>query len=506
VPAALEPWRDPRPWLGWVITAALGVLAAFTRFWGLGHPNSYLFDEVYYAKEAQEMLRYGYEDNRGYLFIVHPPLGKWLIGASSAIWGNNPIGWRVAPAIFGCLGVVVLTRLARRMFRSNLFGGIAGLLLACDGLSLVLGRTAILDIFLQFFVLAGFAALVLDRDQMRARLARLLASGADLSGGVPTLGPRPWRLAGGVLLGLALAVKWSALSFFLLFALLSLLWDRGALKSAGVRRPWRSAALRSWLPAFGSLLLAPVGAYLLTYLGWFTGENGFDRHWSDTHRTSTRLDVFGVHLPFSWAWVPGPIRAVGSDIYRAYQFHEGLTSPHSYQSNPWSWLVDGRPVDFFYNGNETTCGASSCAREVVLLGTPLLWWTFPPALLWVLWRYVTTRDWRAGAVLVAFAAGWLVWFQDLARTMFLFYMAPLVPFLILGITFALGAMLGPARVRTGDRPADARTWNRRRWGVAGVSAYLALVIVDFAWMWPAFTGGLLTYAQWHARMWLPSWV
>ena len=26
--------------------------------------------------EAQEILRYGYEDNRGYMFIVHPPLGN----------------------------------------------------------------------------------------------------------------------------------------------------------------------------------------------------------------------------------------------------------------------------------------------------------------------------------------------------------------------------------------------------------------------------------------------
>ena len=41
------------------------------------------------------------------------------------------------------------------MTRSNLFGAVAGLLIALDGLSLVLARTAILDIFLQFFVVAG---------------------------------------------------------------------------------------------------------------------------------------------------------------------------------------------------------------------------------------------------------------------------------------------------------------------------------------------------------------
>ena len=38
------------------------------------------------------------------------------------------------------------------------------------------------------------------------------------------------------------------------------------------------------------------------------------------------------------------------------------------------------------------------------------------------------------------------------------------------------------------------------------SAYLGLLIVDFAWMWPLFSGGLLTYDQWHMHMWFPSWV
>jgi dolichyl-phosphate-mannose--protein O-mannosyl transferase len=90
--------------------------------------------------------------------------------------------------------------------------------------------------------------------------------------------------------------------------------------------------------------------------------------------------------------------------------------------------------------------------------------------------------------------------------MFLFYMAPLVPFLVLGLTLALGVMLGPALRTTGDLRRDERAWKRRQWGIAGVSVYLALVVVDFAWMWPIFTGGLLTYDTWHAHMWLPSWV
>ena len=205
--------------------------------------------------------------------------------------------------------------------------------------------------------------------------------------------------------------------------------------------------------------------------------------------------------------MPDPIRALGSWTLQAYRFHEGLDSGHAYQSSPWNWLVLGRPVDFYYDGDAKTCGASSCSREVLLIGTPLLWWAFMPALLWLAWHYLTTRDWRAAAVWVAFAAGWLVWFHDLKRTMFLFYMAPLVPFVILGLTLALGVMLGgrPEPHRRPRRPTGAPA-KRRRWGEAGVSAYLGLVIADFAWMWPIFTGGLLTYDTWHAHMWLPSWV
>jgi hypothetical protein len=311
---------------------------------------------------------------------------------------------------------------------------------------------------------------------------------------------------------------------------MSLIWDRAALRSAGVRRPTGIWFRRAALPGIGSFVLAPVGAYLLTYVGWFAGENGYDRHWADAHSASARLKLpFGIRVPIDWGWVPGPLRSLGSDIYNAYQFHIQLDDPHVYQSNPWSWLVLGRPVDFYYKAGHDQCGAAKCTREILLMGTPLMWWAFIPMLLWLAWHWLTTRDWRAAAVWVAFIAGWLVWFQHLNRTMFLFYMAPLVPFLIIGLTLALGAMIGPgigpapirdpvdedadpelldAAEEAADRAAERheRSLKRRYWGLAGVSVYLGLVIVDFAWMWPLFTAGLLTTDQWDAHMWLPSWV
>jgi dolichyl-phosphate-mannose--protein O-mannosyl transferase len=507
VPEALRPWRDPNPRIGWLVTALVTLVAGLTRFWAIGFPSSRNFDEAYYAVEAQELLRYGYEDNRGYMFIVHPPLGKWLIAltewlhdATPSEWLTNSVGWRIAPALAGIASIVILTRTARRMFRSNLFGGIAGLLLCFEGVSLVLARTAILDIFLQTFVIAAFAALVLDRDQVRGRLAALLADGADLGLRAPRLGPRPWRLVGGVMIGLACGVKWTGAYFLIAFVLLSLLWDRAALRAAGVQRPTIGWLRRSVLWAPGAFVLAPVVTYLLCWIGWFTGENAWSRYWADDHgpKATLHLPLLG-DLPFTWAWVPGPLRALGSYHLQAYRFHEGLDDPHIYGSKPWSWLVLGRPVDFYYNDASKACGASSCSREVLLIGTPLLWWAFLPALVWLGWHWFTTRDWRAAAVIVAFVAGWLVWFGDLKRTMFLFYMAPLLPFLVLGLTLALGALLGPGGT-------EHRLRSRRRWGLVAVCVFLGVVVADFAWMWPLFTGALRTHDEWQAHMWFDSWV
>jgi dolichyl-phosphate-mannose-protein mannosyltransferase len=75
VPAALQRWDDPQRAVGWMITVVVTAVAIGTRFWALGFPHTKNFDEVYYATEALEVVGLGYEDNRGYLLIVHRPLG-----------------------------------------------------------------------------------------------------------------------------------------------------------------------------------------------------------------------------------------------------------------------------------------------------------------------------------------------------------------------------------------------------------------------------------------------
>ncbi len=157
------PLPDDRP-LAWILTALLGLATLISRLWNISYPRDLLFDEAYYPPEAHELLTWGFEYNRGYSFIVHPPLGKWFIALGEQVFGYNSLGWRFPSAVAGAVTVVVLVRLTRRLTGSTLMGLIAGLLLALDGFAFTVGRIGLLDVFLQALVISAVACLVVDRD------------------------------------------------------------------------------------------------------------------------------------------------------------------------------------------------------------------------------------------------------------------------------------------------------------------------------------------------------
>ncbi|WP_327032956.1 dolichyl-phosphate-mannose--protein mannosyltransferase [Micromonospora ureilytica] len=510
----------------WLATAVVVAIAAIVRFVGLSSPKGKIFDETYYAKDAYGLISRGvewnYKDNAA-SYVVHPPLGKWLIGVGEWAFGYQDadskvsvpghlmttapeFGWRFSAAVIGTLSVLLLVRIGRRMFRSTVLGCAAGLLLALDGFHLVLSRAALLDIFLLFFVLAAFGALVLDRDARRRRWARALDDGLDPSqpgrAGRPPTGWRTWpwwRLAAGVLIGCACAVKWSALYFVPAFALLVIFWEVGVRRSAGVRRPWRDTLVDElpWLVLAGVLM---VGTYVATWSGWLLTDDGY-----------YRLASSYPSAPLSDRPVIGPLINLFEYHRAAYGFHAQLDDAHKYQSWPWQWLLLGRPVAFHWSG-DGACGAPSCASEILLLGTPLLWWSFLPALVALVWLGVARRDWRAGAILLTVAAGLLPWFWFAldGRTMFSFYAAPVVPFLVLAVVYVLGALIAPAGGDVGTVaplvPGDP-SYERRLVGSIAAGAYVLLVGLCFAYFYPIFVGRLIPYSDWLSRMWLDGrWI
>src|SRR5690349_20924592 len=370
-----------------MVTALIVVIAGILRFQNIGQPKGYIFDEVYYPTDAWDMIHHGVEwdeKTNGPAYVVHPPLGKWLISLGELAFGNNELGWRFTAAIAGTLMILILIRVAYRMFHSIVLAGTAGLLMTVDGFQLVLSRTSLLDIFVGLFVLASFAAMVLDRDHYRRRLLRALEHGYDPASTpkAPRIVPW-WLLVAGVLFGLACGVKWSALFFLPFFGVLIIVWRVQARRSAGIRGPVVAGLLRDLGWGLLSFVLA-VLFYLATWTGWFVTNTGYFRHYREAN---------GLSEPP----ILGPLLNLLHYHSEAYNFHSGLTDRHVYQSWPWQWLLLGRPVAFYWNG-KGSCGAPSCAAEILLLGTPILWWSFLPALCALVWFGIARRDWRAYAI------------------------------------------------------------------------------------------------------------
>ncbi|MEU7348142.1 phospholipid carrier-dependent glycosyltransferase [Streptomyces bacillaris] len=516
-------------WSGWGGPLLVALVAGALRFWKLDQPHAVIFDETYYAKDAWALVNQGYEGSwpkdvdklilkdpssvpiptdPGY--VVHPPVGKWVIGFGEQLFGFTPFGWRFMVAVLGTLSVLMLCRIGRRLFRSTFLGCLAGLLLAVDGLHFVMSRTALLDLIVMFFVLAAFGCLVVDRDHARRRLAAALpvdeegvlrpdARIAETS----RLGWRPWRLAAGVMLGLAFATKWNGLYVLAAFGLMTVLWDVGARRTAGAAKPYLAVLRRDLVPAFVSTVPVAIVTYLVSWTGWIVTDKGYYRNWAATEGKDS-----------GWSWLlPDWLRSLWHYETQVYDFHVGLTSGHTYESNPWSWLVLGRPVSYFYE-EQTGCQESAtgkCAAEVLAIGTPLLWWLACVALAYVVWRWLLRRDWRAGAIACGVAAGWLPWFFYQERTIFLFYAVVFVPFLCLAVTMLLGAIIGPAagkgtRAELGLTTADPTGERRRTLGAIAAGVLVLLIIWNFIYFWPLYTGTSIPEDLWRDRMWLDTWV
>jgi dolichyl-phosphate-mannose-protein mannosyltransferase len=505
---------------GWAGPLLVTLFGGFLRFYRLSSPKAVVFDETYYVPDANSILHHGVELNHvknvnnllvagnpnfyarvnGHVvgeLVAHPPLGKLMMAVGQWAFGLTPFGWRFSVALVGTLSILMTARIARRMTRSTMLGCVAGLLLALDGLELVLSRTAILDIFVMFWVLAAFGLLVIDRDQTRARLADAAAADPDDPRG-PRLGVRWLRVLAGVCIGAAMASKWNGVWYIPAFGCLAIIWDLGARRAAGFR-DWLGGGLRSdarWLPVW--FLAAPAVVYTASWSGWFATGDGYDRTWAAQH---------GNHTPV-WSVL---------DSWYQYQhwmlqFGLGLTASQSYRSNPLGWLVLARPISFYWSEpHDTTCGSHCMAAEVLAIGTPAIWWAGTLALLFCLFWWLSgfigdlvfdrppIRDWRAGAVLLGVLAGWLPWvwyaWHD-NRTEFYYYAVAFDPFLVIAIVLCLGLIIGPARAA----PA------RRAVGSVTAGAYVFVVLLNFAYIYPILTAQYIPYASWLSRMWFHRWI
>lgn len=487
-------WNRAIAWLAPLVVTAL---AAVLRLVNVGHPHQLAFDETYYVKDAWSLWTQGYEGvwgqgadeafqtlhdlpltNKG-AFIVHPPLGKWLIALGMAIGGpDNSAGWRLATALLGAGSVLLVYLIARRLTGSVVAATVASTLLAIDGLSIVLSRIALLDGILTFFVLLGVLFVIIDRQRTIPILERRDPDAPDPLWG-PVLWRRPWLVAAGLALGAACAVKWSGLYVLAGFGLYVVITDALARRRGGVV-VWPAAAVFRQGPVSFVLLVLPAAAvYLASWTGWLVTDRGYDR-----------------------ASDPNPLIALWNYHQTILGFHVGLTRGHPYASPAWEWPFLLRPTAVWVDPDPGTCGTDHCIGVISAIPNPLIWYGGVAAAVYLLVRLVrawiarTPTDPALTLPLVGLAVTYLPWLMFPERTIFQFYTVVMMPFLVLALTATL-------RIIAGRREDPL---HRRQSGQRTVAVFLVVVVLVSVFFLPLWLGVSVPYDFWRLHNWLPGWI
>lgn len=184
-----------------ILLAIILVISLVTRMYSLSLPKTEYFDEVYHAFTARAMLNndiraweWWNESPEGFAFEwTHPPLAKEIMVIGMTIFGENSFGWRAPAALFGVISTFLIFLIGKELF-SKKVGLIASFVFALDGLSLVMSRIGMNDIYLITFLLASLLLYIKDKYMFSA-----------------------------VAFGFALSSKWSALWMLPVFVLLLIL-------------------------------------------------------------------------------------------------------------------------------------------------------------------------------------------------------------------------------------------------------------------------------------------
>lgn len=301
---------------------------------GFSDESTPVFDEKHYVPQAWQMIHLGMENNPGYGLVVHPPLGKAIIGIGEIIAGYTPFGWRIGSVLCGELALAIVLAtifVATKNLWAPLIGGV---LFATDPTQLVMSRMGMLDapmmLFVALSVFFAVAWVVYQRD-------------------LP-LGKGYFLTLSGLMMGLATTVKMSGA--YLCFVALGV----GAIVTVDLSRAYRLTTTISriaWLVVYFAIF--PLATFIASWLlPWLIHDASVYKHDSQLPNP----------LP-EWIvdYVPHWVNAFYSYLSGIVSFHSSLTLSsgnfHPWQSTIVDWVtmrsslltyaVDGRSIYIYQN-------------------------------------------------------------------------------------------------------------------------------------------------------------
>jgi dolichyl-phosphate-mannose--protein O-mannosyl transferase len=509
------------PWFGIGMTAIF-VTSIALRFWGLGRFNTLVFDEVYYAKFANNYL------TGTQFFNAHPPLSQYIIAIGMWLGSHIPFApdtinsltgslrstwsYRWLNALTGSFIPLVVAALAYQLNRRRRFAFIAALFAATDGLFLVESRYALNNVYLVILGLLG-------------QLFFLLALGNP--------GMKRWRnlVLSGVFFGASACIKWNGLWFLLgAYMVWAAAWVMQWMRSHQRRtQQQKRNAPTSQLRLRGTDALTNPGVSEAEPLeSAYSSVSKDSRVMKTPLQNLTQLNVlhflwnFAIIpvLTYSLLWIPhlkmNPTPGFWQAQKEILTFHEKIGSGpevHPYCSNWYSWLLMWRPVAYFYQTARNTTeqvpaypplpgGVGKVIYDVHAMGNPILWWLSTAAIVLLLvlliQRFLEGGAWKSPPTFHTWIGLYLV----------LNWLAHLLPWVRVTRCTFLYHYMG-ASVFSGL----ALAWLVDRWLQSTQPHYrsaavttLFLILLAFVFWLPIYLGLPLSGTGYQFRMWFKSWI
>lgn len=419
------------------------LVAVISRGIGLGRPSVLVFDEIFYASDAADLLIRGVEGGNP----VHPPLGKWMIAIGIKLIGFEPWGWRLVPLLAGGVLAAATWLLAWRLTRHVGLSVMATVIVLFDGITVVTGRLAMLDGFVALWMLLAIVWLSASIKQGQRMRPRLLV---------------------GVALGLAIATKWHAV-MLLPVALITTLFIDDALP--------RREKLMMLVKSVGAMAVVPAAIYVAAHVGFFVNIDE-SREYFDACEAGD----------CSTSPVDRVVLFVRSQRDAA-DFHRTLVPKHPDVASSLTWTTQSEPVKFFdrtcadssqHPAGDATCPTDEGVAWLISVGNPAVWLIGSIAVLAGAWVSVWRRDGQLLMLVSSALALWIPWVAG-SRPGYTFYGVTVVPL--------FGVILARTLTHT---PRLARWW----------PLPTATVLVFGALFWPIWTAMSIDadFAEWILRL------
>ncbi|MBF0490135.1 MAG: phospholipid carrier-dependent glycosyltransferase [Candidatus Omnitrophica bacterium] len=319
--------RDFRK-IGYIL-GILGVsLIVFLYGFRLSYPLEPYYDEVYYVNFIRQLTNLQAYNTS---LTIHPPLSHFVDAVFLLLLGDHSWVWRLSALLCGLAVLVLIYLVTKLFFRNTVVAIFAVVLFALNGLSITQARIEMPNAMMLMFSLLSFYFFLCYRlDRVMSKEICILATG--------------------ICLGLAFATKLPALSWMVMFCLISF----------NDLRKRSDHALRLE-EIFGFFVLLPFLIYFLCHLFIPFLQN---HTWSDIWK------IQQVNLN--------------------YHFHIANTQTHGYSSPWWSWPLMLRPIWYFFKSSHGVVNGIFC------VGNPMVLWAFPLGLIFAVWRFLRKEFFPSG--------------------------------------------------------------------------------------------------------------